>query len=264
MIYGKCSDIITCIVKNDKAKGVIDLKLQSHTFNIAVCDDEPQALEIIAGMTKQICDKESIKPYLSCFENGRELLDAINGGKSYDVLLLDVMMPQQDGMELAEFLRKDSFDGSIVFISSNKEMALRGYEVSAARYLAKPVEEKRLREALLYCFGQVQTNKELLIPVNGGTQRFRTEEIMYIETQGRGCRVVQEQDECVTPMRISEFESKISDLGFIRCHQGFLVNMRFICVVRAAQVELMNGICIPVSKHRIQEVRKQFFSWMEK
>lgn len=87
---------------------------------------------------------------------------------------------------------------------------------------------------------------------------------MYIETQGRGCRVVQEQGECVTAMRISEFETEISERGFIRCHQGFLVNMRFIRIVRAAEVELMNGICIPVSKHRIQEVRKQFFSWMEK
>lgn len=240
------------------------MKLQSHTFNIAVCDDDPSTLEIIAEMTKQICNKESIKPNLTCFESGRELLDAISFGKSYDLLLLDVMMPQQDGMELARFLRKDSFDGSIVFISSNREMALRGYEVSAARYLAKPIEEERLREALLYCFGQVQTNRELLIPVNGGTQRFRTEKIMYIETQGRGCRVVQEQGECVTTMRISEFEAKISEQKFIRCHQGFLVNMRFIRVVRAAEVELMNGFCIPVSKHRIQEVRKQFFSWMEK
>ena len=250
--------------ENDEAKGVIDLKLQSHTFNIAVCDDEPNTLEIIAGMTKQICEEESIRPNISCFESGRELLDAISGGKSYDLLLLDVMMPQQDGMELAQLLRKDSFDGSIVFISSNREMALRGYEVSAARYLAKPIEEERLREALLYCFAQVQTSRELLVPVNGGTQRFRTEEIMYIETQGRGCRVVREQGVCVTAMRISEFEEKLSDSGFIRCHQGFLVNMRFICVVRAAEVELMNGDCIPVSKHRTQEVRKQFFSWMEK
>lgn len=240
------------------------MKLQSHTFNIAVCDDDPSTLEIIAEMTKKICNKESIKPNLTCFESGRELLDAISFGKSYDLLLLDVMMPQQDGMELARFLRKDSFDGSIVFISSNREMALRGYEVSAARYLAKPIEEERFREALLYCFEQVQTNRELLIPVNGGTQRFRTEEIMYIETQGRGCRIVQEQGECVTTMRISEFEAEISERGFIRCHQGFLVNMRFIRVVRAAEVELMNGICIPVSKHRIQEVRKQFFYWMEK
>lgn len=136
---------------------MIDLKLQSHTFNIAVCDDDPGTLEIIAEMTKQICNKESIKPNLTCFESGKKLLDAISFGKSYDLLLLDVMMPQQDGMELAQFLRKDSFDGSIVFISSNREMALRGYEVSAARYLAKPIEEERLREAILYCFGQVQT-----------------------------------------------------------------------------------------------------------
>lgn len=252
------------VVKNNRTKGVIDLESRNHIFNIAVCDDEPYSLEKISEMTKNICEKESIKSNISCFKNGKELLDEINNGKEFDLLLLDVMMPQQNGMELAEFLRKGLFDGSIVFISSNKEMALRGYEVSAARYLAKPIEEERLHEAILHCFGQVQTKQELLIPINGGTQRLKTEKIMYIETQGRGCHIVMEQDGYVTAMRISELEEKVSEQGFIRCHQGFLVNMRFIVVVRATEVELMNGIHIPVSKHRIQEVRRQFFSWMEK
>lgn len=211
-----------------------------------------------------ICQKENIELHLSCFKSGKELIDAINDGKSFDLLLLDVMMPKQNGMELAEFLRKSAFGGLIVFISYNKEMALRGYEVSAVRYLAKPLEEERLREALLYCFGQVQTSREFLIPVNGSTQRLRTEEIMYIETQGRGCRVVQEHGECLTVMRISELEAKISEQSFIRCHQSFLVNMRFIYIVRTSEVELVNGVRIPVSKHRIQEVRKRFFYYMEK
>ena len=65
-------------------------------------------------------------------------------------------------------------------------------------------------------------------------------------------------------MRISEFESKLAANGFVRSHQGFLVNMRFIRVVRSTELELMNEFRIPVSKHRIQNVRKQFFAWMEK
>lgn len=238
--------------------------MHGHSFNIAICDDDSQEMERTVDMTKQICEKESIKLSLSCFKSGREMLDAIKGGESFDLLLLDVMMPKQSGMEVAQFLRKGLFGGSIVFISNNKEMALRGYEVSAARYLAKPLEKERLREALIYCFEQAHTNKELFIPINGGTQRLQIDEIMYIETQGRGCRIVQEHSECVTVMRISALEAELSEQGFIRCHQGFLVNMRFIRVVRATEAELMNGLNIPVSKHRIQEVRKQFFSWMEK
>lgn len=240
------------------------LETKSSHFYIAICDDTSQELEKIMEMTKLICQKENINLHLSCFKSGKELIDAINKGESFDLLLLDVIMPQQNGMELAEFLRKGVFDGLIIFISYNKEMALRGYEVSAVRYLSKPLEEERLHEALLYCFEQVQSSKELLIPVNGGTQRLRTEKIMYIETQGRGCRIVLEHGEYLTVMRISELESKVSEQSFIRCHQSFLVNMRFIYVVRTSELELMNGVHIPVSKHRIQEVRKQFFSYMEK
>lgn len=243
---------------------MIKLNIQSHPFNIAVCDDETDMLEKVALTAKRICEKEGIDSDIICFESGTKLIDSIKSGKPFDVLLLDVIMPEQNGIELAQFLRKDIFDGSIVFISSNKEMALRGYEVSAARYLAKPVDEEHMREALLYCFGKAQSSKELLIPVNGGTLRLLPEEIMYIETQSRGCHIVSEHDEYVTVMRISEFESKLAANGFVRCHQGFLVNMRFIRVVRSTELELMNEFRIPVSKHRIQNVRKQFFAWMEK
>ena len=44
-------------------------------------------------------------------------------------------------------------------------MALQGYEVSEVRYLAKPLDENRLREALLFCYEKVLANNELLLPV---------------------------------------------------------------------------------------------------
>ena len=50
-------------------------------------------------------------------------------------------------------------------MSSNREMAMRGYEVSAARYLAKP-----LREALLYCCKTFCEKKEILLPTSKGQQ----------------------------------------------------------------------------------------------
>lgn len=236
---------------------------QRHSFYIAACDDEPQEIEKITEMIYKVCEAESIEPHLSCFNSGKDLIDTIESGKTFDLILLDVMMQQENGMELAKLLRDGSFTGHIVFISSNKEMALRGYEVSATRYLAKPVEEERLREAILYCFNRTKMNRAILLPVNGGTQMLHPEEIMYIETQGRGCHIVLKNKECYTVMRISELEAELTNQGFVRCHQSFLVNMRFIRVVRTSELELMNGIHIPVSKHRIHEVRKQFFSWME-
>ncbi|MDD6484822.1 MAG: LytTR family DNA-binding domain-containing protein [Clostridiales bacterium] len=232
-----------------------------NSFRIAICDDEPQDAEYINKTVKEILQTENIDNEIFCYNSGRGLTEAIGNGVSFDLLLLDVMMPQQNGIELAAYLRKNLYDASIIFISSNREMAMYGYEVSAARYLAKPIEPKRLREALLFCFGN-KKNSSILVPVNKGTRRVMTKDIKYIETHGRGCKIMCEAGELLTKTLISELENKIAGKDFIRCHQGFMINLRFIRELRTSELVLDGGVSIPVSKHRIKEVRRAVLSYL--
>ena len=57
-------------------------------------------------------------------------------------------MDDLDGIGLATLLRKQKNDTVIVFVSSNKEIALLGYEVSAIRYLIKPIHVDKLHESV--------------------------------------------------------------------------------------------------------------------
>ncbi|MGN0166812.1 MAG: LytR/AlgR family response regulator transcription factor [Acetatifactor sp.] len=237
--------------------------MKNQPFYIAVCDDEQADRKHIIKMTEEICEKEKMQPEISCFENAEELLQELENGKQYDLLLLDVVMPEKGGIELARQLRREEMATSIVFISSNREMALQGYEVSAARYLAKPVDEERLREALLFCYGQSQKQRELLLPVNGGMRKVAPKDIYYIEIIGRKCRVRQKREEWDTSLSIEELEEMLSEQGFVRCHQSFLVNCRYVRDFRTSSMELTDGRSVPVSKHRIKEVRQSFFEYMK-
>lgn len=238
------------------------MKIQNRQFRIAVCDDNPEDLKTISELTKQILQKESFVFELFCYQSGNQLMDVLADGLCFDLLLLDVMMPDQDGMELAALLRKKELDFPIIFISCNREMALNGYKVSAVRYLAKPVEWEDLKEALLHCISLKWRKKGLLIPSNNGNERIFPDEILYIETQIRKSHIVLTKGEIVTSLRISQLEMALAGQNFIRCHQGFLVNLSFIRTLKATELELLNGLKIPVSKHRIQDVRKAFFSYL--
>jgi len=66
--------------------------------------------------------------------------------------------------EMAAKIRKWESSLSIVFISSNREMALLGYEVSASRFLTKPVDPQKLREALLLCYEAGKSAQFILLP----------------------------------------------------------------------------------------------------
>lgn len=234
---------------------------KNDVYRIAVCDDEPLVLESVYGLACQILQDEKIENTISCYNNGYELLNALKNNLKFDLLLLDVMMPQQDGMELASYLRTNLYEDDIVFFSSNCEMALRGYEVAAKRYLSKPVDPERLREALLHCYNEKQKTV-IVIPVSSGIRKVHDHEIRYIETQGRGCRIVLETETLSTGMLISKFESICSARSFVRCHQGFIVNLRFVQEMQTSRFILADGTFIPISKHRIKQVRQTFLSYL--
>lgn len=137
-------------------------------ISIAICDDEPKDLAEIESITKELLQTEDISCGISKFGDAASLRSEIEGGTSFDILLLDVMMECLNGMELAAALRKQGHDASIIFISSNREMALLGYEVSAVRYLAKPVQRAKLQEALLHCCRKQFAQKEILLPTSEG------------------------------------------------------------------------------------------------
>ena len=60
-------------------------------------------------------------------------------------------------------------------------MALRGYEVAASRYLAKPVDPEKLREALLYCRAAWLGRSALVLPAVSGPSSVASAAVLYAE-----------------------------------------------------------------------------------
>lgn len=68
------------------------------TIYIAVCDDEQADREQIAGLAAEICEMEKIHAEISCYANAEKLLQELEKGKNNDLLLMDVVMPVQNGI----------------------------------------------------------------------------------------------------------------------------------------------------------------------
>ena len=158
-------------------------------LRLAVCDDEAADRARIEQMAGAILHEESIAAEIAGYESAAALLAAIRAGRAFDVLLLDVMMEGMDGMALAAALRAGREDAAIIFISSNREMALRGYEVAASRYLAKPVDPEKLREALLHCRAARSGRSALALPTASGQSSVAPAAVLYAEAWERGVRL---------------------------------------------------------------------------
>jgi len=235
----------------------------TEPFCIAICDDEPDDCQSIARLTREILKDEGIRCAVLKYYNGKDLLNNISVGIEFAILMLDVLMEELDGMELAARLREQGDHTAIIFFSNNREMALRGYEVEAARYLAKPLNKEKLREALLYCCRTQAGHKELLLPTHRGQVRIRPSDLIYAETWNRGVMLHMRNDKRECSMKISELASMLTEQQFVFCHRTILVNLAYARSIRRCELELESGEVLPISKYRQQEVKRRLMRYLD-
>lgn len=231
-------------------------------LQIAVCDDEAADRMQIAERVEKIMQEENLAYSISSYGSGLNLLTAIQKGERFNLLLLDVMMDELGGMELAAALRKMGEDTAIIFISTNKEMALRGYEVSAVRYLAKPVQPEQLREAMLYCYRTFCERKEILLPTSKGQCRIPLLDIVYAEAMERMIKLVLKNRIETLNIKFSDLAGYLPDHQFILCHRSYLVNLDYVSYIRNRELELSTGEVLPVSKYRLSALRQKLVDYL--
>ncbi len=230
-------------------------------YQIAVCDDEETDRQSIAAMAEKIMAEEGMACEITQYAGGTELLDAVKAGVQFHLFLLDVMMENLDGMSLAAALRTLGDDPAVIFISVNRDMALRGYEVAAVRYLSKPLERERLREALLFCAEKFYEKKEILLPTGQGWRSVPYSRIVCGEAMARVTRLVLSTGTEEVALKFSELAARLPERQFVLCHRSYFVNLNHVSYLRNRELELSNSMVLPVSKYRLEELQKKMVDY---
>ena len=113
------------------------------TLAILAVDDEPRALADI----QRLLENSPRVARVATATSAKEALLHLGGGK-YDALLLDVRMPEIEGMALARLLRRFADPPGVVFLTGHPDAAVEAFEVQALDFLVKPVTRDRLEAAL--------------------------------------------------------------------------------------------------------------------
>ena len=117
----------------------------SENFKILLVDDEPDILEIISYTLKS----DGYLVYTA--ENGVKAIELAKKVKP-DLIILDVMMPEMDGIEACQIIRNDSEIGNslIVFLSARGEdySQIAGFNAGADDYITKPIKPKVLKSKI--------------------------------------------------------------------------------------------------------------------
>ena len=107
-------------------------------IRIAICDDEEEAVTLHEDIVKDSLKSCGIGYEITTYTHGGNLLsDITDDGFFYDLILLDIEMPDVTGMELSEKIKLSLPNIRIIFITSHIEYAIDAYELSIFRYVPK-------------------------------------------------------------------------------------------------------------------------------
>ena len=235
-------------------------------IHIAICDDSKQERQILAALFKRYQELHATPLQIHIFQNGFSLLDAIDQGKRFDITILDILMPGENGIEIARNIRASGTDTKIIFLTSSPEYAVDSYEVKAQNYLLKPVTEEKFFasiDSILAELDEKDTASFIIYTTEKQYSRIRVSSLVYGEVTHRTITLhLADQTIISAVMTFTEFQDILKAYpDFIYPHRSYAVNMNYIQYVTKSDIILTDGQKIPLSRNNYTKISEQFLNF---
>ncbi len=192
--------------------------------------------------------------------DGSELL-AMWKPDRWDMIFLDIFMPQVDGIEAARRLRKKDGICEIVFATTSRRHGMEGYEIHALDYLTKPFTQLEVDGVMDWFLRQrAEKRRELTVRTPEGEEAIRAQDILYIESRGHSCVIHARQQELSVRGSIDELAAGL-DTSFFRCHKSFLLNFAHVAEIEQRSFRLDSGETVPISAANLISSKSALMEW---
>lgn len=235
-------------------------------IRIVLCDDEHKVQEEVSEYIKKYVEtKPNLKLEIICFDSVKGLRDALNAGNTFDIFILDIYIGEEMGTHFARELRKRGIESPIIFLTTSLEHAPESFEMGTLRYLLKPINHKKLYEAMDVAILQVEKVLEQLIRIKteNGVESIDARKIMHSECHGHYQYITLENGKQFRVRKtVSElFNALAQQGGFIRVGSAYIINLRKIKNVSTSEVHLYNDINISIPRGKHVEIKKAFWDF---
>ena len=234
-------------------------------IQIGFCDDDPSVLDELHELLGSYRTEHNADIAPTAFQSPFELLASIEKGARFDILLLDVLMPGENGIEAAREIRQYDSNVKIIFLTSSAEFAVQSYTVGAYFYQLKPIWPEsffRLMDSVIAACSR-ESSVSLILRCKTGISRIDLDQLLYCEVLGRTLLFH------LVDGTVLESTGSMDELArqltphesFLRTHRSFLVNMEYIQNISTRAVTLTNLAQIPIPHGKSAEIRQQYLEY---
>ena len=228
-------------------------------MRIAICDDNSVDLKAMREVFCRVAPEHVVDAF---FEGGK-LLDAISEGRGYDLLFLDIIMPQITGMQLAREVGRLAPDTPIVFLTDSSAYAVEAFSVNALHYIIKPITESALKECLDRLEERRGARRRVHIISSSGIQQMLfADEIQYAQSDAHYYDL-HLKDGTLVKVRMTqpEIRDMLGD-SFLPVSRGLIVNVEFIRQLGPRSCILKDGREILLSRRNLDEIHSAYAAYV--
>lgn len=222
---------------------------------IALVEDNDYEAKNVLAHFKRLEQETGTHFDIRRFKTGGEFLSSYK--PIYDIVLLDIVLTDLSGMDVAKCLRELDDSVVLIFTTSFAQYALEGYEVSALDFMIKPVTytifKRKIERGLLTCTRKQE--RELLLNLSTGVYRTSSSRIKYIEIQAHNITFHTTEGILHGIGSLKNIEEQLDPFSFARCHRSFLVNLCYVRAIRG-QIAIVDGEELPISRPKRLEFMK--------
>ena len=231
-------------------------------YKIAVCDDDTEQREYLYGIVEVWAKRHRHLAEIKQYSEAKAFLFDYAEEKDFDILLLDIEMPEISGIELAKEVRRENAAVQIIFVTGYYEYFSDGFAVSALHYLIKPADPVKLCPVLDKAVGNLAyRQRSVLLATADGDVKVSLADIMYVEAQNVYVIVHTVHGSYRTRMAIGKFCGQL-DETFFKAHRSFVVGLKYIRKITRTDITMLNGDSVPISRGMYDEIHAALVKYL--
>lgn len=230
---------------------------------IAVVEDETDQYLYYRKLIETWSKVNNVEVSIRHVASAEEYLFQYKQQDAFDLLFLDICMKDMNGMELAREIRKYDRSVPIIFVTGASEYVYEGYEIGAVRYLLKPLDEKKLDEALNACMGELKNQIEdyISFPYCGENRKLSKNDIISIQVEGHYLKMQTTDQRYEWKASLKEMLARLGSDRFVLVNRSVAVNLSFVEKITREVCVLENGEMIPVSRGAYNAINDAFIRY---
>ncbi len=247
--------------------------MAAEPIKTVVVDDDHTS----AAATMAILKKFPAVEVTEYIDNSPELMSRLPD-LGAELLILDIEMPYNNGMNVASIVKKKYPKIEIIFCTGHAYFAADCYDFEPVDFVTKPINEARIQRAIERAQKKLRADadrnseaknvqrksKKIGINIEGGYRIIEVESILYIEKKARKVYIHTNSGKSfVAKYNLTQLEEILSPHNFFRCHQSFIVPIKKIRYVKSNEFgktySIMLRECyeeIPLSRSKHAEIKE--------